>query len=41
MSRVEFRVKSRSVVEQRLTIIRVMAAVTECIYVGKDSSSCN
>jgi len=41
MSRVKSRVKSRRVVEQRLTVIRVMAAVTECIYVGKNSPSCN
>ena len=29
--RVKSRVKSRRVVEKRLTVIRVMAAVTECI----------
>jgi len=41
MSRVKSRVKSRRVVEQRPNVIRVMDAVRECIYVGKNSSSCN
>ena len=40
MSRVKSRVRSRRVVEQRPNVIRVMDAVRECIYVGKNSSSC-